>query len=36
MSDSALLGLYYELLTDDNASDARLGAVVLEIEKRGL
>ena len=31
-----LLARYYELLADENSSDAMLGAVILELEARGL
>ena len=36
ITNEALLALYFDLVSDDNSSDAQLGAVVLELEARGL
>ena len=36
ITNEALLALYFELVSDENSSDAQLGAVVLELEARGL
>lgn len=35
-SDEKLLELYGALMADDNSSDAQLGAVLQELEARGL
>ena len=36
LTNDALLARYYDLISDENSSDASLGAVVLELEARGL
>jgi len=35
-TDAALLARYNDLVMDENSSDASLGAVVEELERRGL
>ena len=35
-TNDALLARYYDLIADENSSDASLGAVVQELEARGL
>jgi hypothetical protein len=35
-TNDALLARYYELISDENSSDASLGAVIIELERRGL
>ena len=35
-SNDELLAKYFELISDENSSDATLGAVVAELEERGL
>jgi uncharacterized protein YejL (UPF0352 family) len=35
-SDEQLFSLYAELMADENSSDAQLGAVLTELEERGL
>lgn len=36
LTNDSLLARYYDLIADENSSDASLGAVVLELERRGL
>ena len=35
-TNDALLAKYFELMTDDASSDAELGVIVTELERRGL
>ena len=36
LTNDALLAKYFEVVTDDNSNDAELGALVQEIDRRGL
>ena len=36
LTNDALLAKYFETLTDDDSNDAELGALVQEIDRRGL
>lgn len=36
LTNEYLLARYAELLADENSSDASLGAIIVELERRGL